>query len=239
MDVARTSILVAMEGLMGAGKSSLLSDYQVFHKSLKNPPFELKVVEECLHDFTHFRSWDKLRYHNPLALSYSEPEKYSTLTELHITRCINDNFKKHLQTLPSDSPLPRVILTDRGLFSSGIFINWGKKQKTITEFAYDFLMHEVRCLMGETLKSCALERGYAAVFFLDVDPVICQQRIMRRGRSFEQELEVDTLIDLQNVYSEYFQRELKEMFPCCEVEMCPEPSLSDLHQYLCQLVSEY
>ena len=192
-----TTILVGVDGQIGGGKSTLIHRAAVEHEKKKYKSFSLQVINEAVEEYTSFGE------HNPLALAYENPEKNQPFCELYIARTGSRWFRKELRkTNQEEKAEYHVVLTDRTLLSPLPFIELGYKHRFMNKFVFDFLWLETCLQAQKTLKFENLA-GYSGIFCLETDPPIALERIRRRGRSYEQEIEENYLINLNLEYQQH------------------------------------
>lgn len=191
--------LIVCEGLIGAGKTSLLEAFVQEHHSR----FHLELIPEGLYNFNKSGSY------NPLELSYEDPEKNFGICQIHIIRVINDLFnraiyhfrRKYLGVNTPTQKKPLIILADRSLFSPLVFAANAHANGVISSFVSDFLSQEAFYLAGQSYRRANIfVRG---VFYLDVEPAECLNRCNKRGRSYETGLTEEYLTDLREQYMEH------------------------------------
>jgi deoxyadenosine/deoxycytidine kinase len=186
LTMSRTKVyLFSVEGLIGAGKSTIIDKLQEITDNLleQDLPFSVVTIRECLEEFTSFHG------HNPLELSYENPIMNAPLAQVHFTQSINKVvlFKK-LKPL-FDSTMKQwkndtlVVVTDRSLFSPLPFIQTLYANGRISGFAHDFLIDYTLRKAKDTLKSLNLQ--ISGIYYVDTPIDICMTRVANRGRVFE------------------------------------------------------
>ena len=165
-------------------------------------------------DFTTFRGQNDV-LHNPLALSYYEPQTNKSLCQLHIIRSINQQFRRCMSTTApaapkSDDPADvlanrtRVVVTDRSLLSPLAFVESAYAQGSIGAFARDFLLEETLQMARHTLKETGFSEGYSGIFFMQEEAETCMERVRKRARPYElASLDVECLNRLSAHYEVY------------------------------------
>lgn len=209
--IKRAIKLVAVEGNIGSGKSTLIEKLCRQHESDELAERARYVVVPILEDVKQFSKYGQ---HDPLALALENPPANRPLCELHITKCINEHFRRvvlssssttHLQhQSPAPAPeKPVLLLTERTLFSPLAFIEAAYKEKAISGFARDYLREETRARGQATLDTFNLH--YDGILFLDVEADTCLTRIRHRGRQNEKALSLAGLKTLEEAYREHLE----------------------------------
>ena len=180
-------IIISIEGLIGAGKSTLVS----FLKDIKlEDTFFVNEPVEEFQTFYHF---------NPLETQKLNP----FATQLHIIRCL----KKQYNNLIEKSNGARVIITDRCLNSSIVFIDTLYRTGCINDFEKKLL----ETIVQETKDEIKLVEP-DAIFFLTASPEVCHQRALFRNRVSELDnISNDYLNKLNESYLKYFVEKCKNI----------------------------
>ena len=157
-------LIVCVEGLIGAGKSSLLQSIVSTEK--------LKVAIEPVHEFRCLDGY------NPLSIMYSN--KKEVITVQAYINCILRNY----WTEQLDACFPeQILVSEKSLYSTRIFSDNLKGMGVLSDFQYHFLNYQ----MQQSIDSLALpEYGADKLFFLDVPVETCFQRMIARGRLGEE-----------------------------------------------------
>jgi len=169
---------ISIEGNIGAGKSSLV---RYLEKSSRlDATFYPEPVEE----------WKNFHGYNMLDVMYRDMNKYAMVFQV-----LAYNTMKTIRLKPFTTRykiLERSVETTVFCFSklqlSLGYIN--PIEKLVIEH-----MYETDCLPP-------MDR----IFYLKTDPLVCYERLKRRGRSEESGISLDYLCKLHKVYDEYIQR---------------------------------
>lgn len=177
--------IVCVEGLIGAGKSTLID-------SLEND-ISFKIVHEPVEEFTKFAN------HNPLKLQ-NESSRYNdvALVQMYIIGAVERRWK---ETLANCSP-NQIIISDRSLYSPNIFSRTLRRRGDISSFAHDFLVAQA----DDAIRKVGLS-DFAAdqLFFLDTPPEECLVRIKKRARPEEICCDMSYLCDLNAAMVDYIE----------------------------------
>ena len=172
---------VALEGIIGAGKTYLLSkiENEIEKETL---PFSCLTVNEFLDDYTTFQSF------NPLALAYDNPRANAAISQLHIIECLNQRFQEKVinclrekQNAWKNDTL--VIISDRSLYSPLVFTQALHNEGVFNRFVYDYIMENALKKACQTVNALSLKLD--GVYFLDVSVPVCMKRLQDRGRMYE------------------------------------------------------
>jgi len=174
---------LSVEGLIGAGKSTVLR-----HLSSM-----IKTVDEPLHLYRRFER------HNPLLQSYKNLKCDGPIAQLHILRTACEHYNKAL------SILHPFTVSDRCSESSLVFIETYRALGIFSDFTADYLTDFLNTLLVGTVRPDTF-------VFLDTPPQLCQQRIEDRSRSEETggrcTVEFQTALRVQ--YLKFFERANQE-----------------------------
>ena len=170
--------IVVLEGPIAAGKSSLLNRLK---SSVEDT--ELLFVEEPVEKWTELLTYFYGKKKGALAL-----QTYIAATQ----------FEKLNEALQAK---PKLIVTDRYIDSSLFtYVPVLKKEGWISESDKESLE-----IILEQYKNC-LPPHEVYRYFLGTDMDICQQRIQKRGRAFEQQVKYDYLSSLESAYIQWRQK---------------------------------
>ena len=158
-----TPTIVCMEGLIAAGKSTLLSAL---------PLTEFRVVLEPVEKFQNFAG------HTPLQKFYQDMGKQAFTLQTYINQVFKNHWREHLTACKTE----QIIVSERSLYSTNIFFLNLRDMGCLDAFQYDFLKTQVQ----ESIDSLGLpEYGADKLFILGVPPEECQWRMTVRDRPKE------------------------------------------------------
>lgn len=170
----KSKLYVAIEGNIGAGKSTLVRRLQ---EKLQGS-VSYHVVEEPVHFFTSAILGGK--EYNPLAEYYKEPFLNAFPFQLWVNNC----YSKQLCNLSAQTSDDDVIIVERSIHSTNIFLDTNREQGYFSEFSYQYLLNELNknivAYFGEKNQF-----GPDKVFYLDTPFSICLGRIQQRNREGE------------------------------------------------------
>lgn len=164
---------VVVTGLPGAGKSYLLSQYDLdlISRSQKD---KYVIIKEPIELFSNFNCKSKQTM-KPLEIMYSGSDPSGPiLTQLHIL----DTYKQVLQEMKMQDDIIR--LWDHSLDDSHVFTNTLYTQKKISDFGYQYALKRYT-----NLKEKYAKFDMDAVLFLDVGIDVCLERQVKRNRTME------------------------------------------------------
>jgi len=172
--------IYTVEGNIGSGKSTLLS-------KLKNDDKNIIIIQEPVDD------WMKLKNKNNESLFkcfYENPEKYSFLFQIHI---MNTRFEKILNYNKDQTIIcERSIMTDINIFVEAL-----KELQQMNEFEYIVIKN-----LYETLLKLSQFKA-DGIIYLQVDPLICFDRIKSRNREAEDSISLEYLQILHNKHQDW------------------------------------
>jgi deoxyadenosine/deoxycytidine kinase len=208
--------LLAIEGLIAAGKTTLIQDIKIHYDTLDKPQFNLHIIGEALDQYTHYNGntmENQKKQHNPLALSYGDPNKNLGFCQIHIIRSINNFFNERIAAIKQETAeqsLPTVIVADRSLLSPLPFIHTAFELGYLSDFAKEFLEAETMTWAENTLKEHLLL--YTGIYYLTENSTVCLKRSQERGREYEAKLSQHYMSMLQQKYHVFLSWWQQEAF---------------------------
>ena len=124
------SLYVSVEGLVGAGKMTLLQEIEKPYPTT-NLFGKVCVIEEPVAAFCDYKG-----QFNPLYLNYTHPERNTAMAQLHIIHCATNHFDFEVNRAWKAS----LILSERSPLASQVFVNNCYHNGTISEFTRSFLI---------------------------------------------------------------------------------------------------
>ena len=183
-------IYISLEGNVGAGKSTVL----------RKLGGDLRKVEEPYEVFT---KWGR---HNPLLLSCQDPSRNLPLAQLHI---IQSSFRWYQQVTERFAEAKYgsqpIYLSERSVCSTEVFVRALHRMGRLSDFSKDYLLAVIMDLGRQSYPQ--LYPDY--VIYLDVDPAVCQERMMFRNTDTDFSLGSEYLRIMKEVHDEYFHRQPK------------------------------
>lgn len=174
-------IYVAIEGLVGSGKSTLCD-------ALSNLKYKsLNVLREPVEAFQTYKN------HNPLKLAYEDPKHNAAITQIHIIQSSHSHYSKALDT--SDTEVSHII-TERSMESPSVFIEANRFRGTHTEFVADYL-YDYWDEYNTRVRSPDI------IIYLNASPELCMTRIIARSREGEQHCDLTYLRYMKLAYENY------------------------------------
>ena len=151
-----------IEGLIGAGKSYLLSHLKEIHAHNRQYLF----IDEPAHLFQHFRE------HKVFSLLGKNPQKYAICSQLHIIRALSKYYHEQSQLLDPK----QILVTERFHTSPVVFTNALYRQGYLTLFARD-LLEDI-----SQEYSARVKLQVEGVYYLATDVDTCLKHIQIRNR---------------------------------------------------------
>ena len=176
------SFYVSVEGIVGAGKMTLLQEIEKTYPTT-NLFGKVCVIEEPVAAFCDYKG-----QFNPLYLNYTHPEQNMAMAQLHIIHCATNHFDFEVNRAGKGS----LILSERSPLASQVFVNNCYHNGTISEFTRSFLIDE--CHMSAPV--CKPDMYIK----LDTPLDMCLNRIGIRNRDGEQVLDKQWLSSLNMEY---------------------------------------
>lgn len=186
-----------IDGLIGAGKSTLL---ERFARSYRFGDVNVIFLPELVEEYNTYNGY------NPLQLSYQDPWGSGAFTQLHIIREVNRQIRDSVERIYSNwendaSQKPLLVIGDRSIFSPLVFINSMESQGFLSAFTCKFLIDEAEREYTATMVKCNLQP--VGMFYLHALPSVCKDRIIKRGRWYEQQITLTSLQVLENCYEKF------------------------------------
>lgn len=206
-------LTVALEGIVGAGKTSLFEGLK--SNAAFNANLDVNYLDEPLEKFQSF-----LHQHNPLKNSYQFPKSDAAIAQLHITNVLAE----HLENAFSLSS--QVNLFDRGPETGLVFVNAYRDMGYFSPFATDFILHH----LAQSIQS-KFRPGF--IIYLDTSLDLALDRIAIRDRFEEAKFDRNFLAALKENYEKYLE---KQQIPVVKIEISPETQLKEIiHQASCAI----
>ena len=163
------SCVVALEGLIGAGKTTLMDNLRWTLRN-KNVPFTVGFIREPADLFNRYGTMTGC-WHAPLELMYKDPIQNLPMAQMHIVRESSSWYKSLIKSQRNQGF--DFIITERSIESPPIFIEAAYAAGHLSCFSRDFLLDEWRSLFD-------LYFAPNAIFYLDVGVDSCLDRIAER-----------------------------------------------------------
>ena len=191
--------IFVLEGNISAGKTTLLEHIE----TLKNP--NIFVLKEPVDVWTSVRDSDG---ENILEKFYKDAKTYAFPFQILA-------FHTRLQTLKKvieENPNVDVILCERSLHADGhIFAKMLYDDGMIDEISYK--IYQKMYLDG------IAQFPLAGVIYLDVEPEICAERIIKRGRSGEENIPIEYLQRCHKYHRDWLTTEQSyPVFPYTDID---------------------
>ena len=190
----KSKFVFALEGNIGAGKTTVLNilKEKLSHKhNLIYAPEPVESFKFSEINGTIFRPLDAF-YHNPV--------RYGESFQWWVRRCYEDQ----LQSLAKISTNENVIIVDRGIYSSSIFVKAQVETGSINELGGAVLLHEINKTI-ERYYGKMDKFGVDKLYYLDTPIEQCMKNLQTRNRHEEtsykdmkRHLEI-----IQSYYKEY------------------------------------
>lgn len=166
--------LFIIEGNIGAGKSTLLN---LLEKSFQNVYAIYEPVDK----------WKNIGGANLLGDFYSAPERWGFTFELY---SMFSKIKMLRDAMLSDA---EIIIMERSILSDHVFqnVSYNLEKIDLKELA---ILEEIRAFFFQDMPKID------GIIYLNTKPVECLQRIKRRKRNEEQNIDINYLIQLEKEF---------------------------------------
>lgn len=166
--------LFIIEGNIGAGKSTLLN---LLEKSFQNVYAIYEPVDK----------WKNIGGANLLGDFYSTPERWGFTFELY---SMFSKIKILRDAMLSDA---EIIIMERSILSDHVFqnVSYNLEKIDLKELA---ILEEIRAFFFQDMPKID------GIIYLNTNPAECLQRIKRRKRNEEQNIDINYLIQLEKEF---------------------------------------
>lgn len=166
--------LFIIEGNIGAGKSTLLN---LLEKSFQNVYVIYEPVDK----------WKNIGGANLLGDFYSTPERWGFTFELY---SMFSKIKILRDAMLSDA---EIIIMERSILSDHVFqnVSYNLEKIDLKELA---ILEEIRAFFFQDMPKID------GIIYLNTNPAECLQRIKRRKRNEEQNIDINYLIQLEKEF---------------------------------------
>jgi deoxyadenosine/deoxycytidine kinase len=177
--------IFVLEGNISAGKTTLLEHIE----SMNHP--KIVVLKEPVDAWTSVRDKDG---ENILEKYYKDPKTYAFPFQILAFHTRLQSIKKAIE----DNPIADVILCERSLHADGhIFAKMLYDDGLIDEISYR--------IYQKMYEDGISQFPLAGIIYLDVSPEICAERIVKRGRSGEEGIQLAYLKKCHNYHEEWLK----------------------------------
>ena len=183
---------IFFDGNIGAGKTTILnkSCELMMKKGLR-----IKIISENYKEFDKYGAG-----HQPLTLSSRDPLRNYVASQLHVHRCMLQNFRKQIKQEKSET----IFICDRGIFSHLAFIYAAFNSNVVSQFTNDFLIESSLNQIKKVFKDDAnIQLDILGLVFIYCSPEKCLERSKRRVRPFEDDLNLPYLEALDHGHEKY------------------------------------
>jgi len=211
------TVLISIEGNIGAGKSTTLYRLQQIFNNEINPPHTIEFVTEPVERWSGDVESDNLLSHY-----YVDPEKYAFPFQMMAYTTQLDELYKSIKKQPA------IVLSERSLESNHeIFTKMLRNEGKI-----DTIHYKIYCENADTCRRlCPHPITTDAVIYLRTRPEVCVERVQKRGREGEERITLDYL---KNCH-EYHENWLGKM----PAEQCLVLDANEniLYLHLCEILN--
>ena len=169
----KRNFILALEGNISSGKSTVINALKNHFKNDKRIVF----AEEPLADFSHAEL--NGRTYKPLQDFYENKRRQALAFQIYVGECYKKQLKELLQSTTEQS----IIIMDRAIYSSKIFINSLNEQKCISDFARDLLVKMTDDTINTYLGGNKF--GFERLYYLNTPVEECMRRLKKRNRKEE------------------------------------------------------
>jgi deoxyadenosine/deoxycytidine kinase len=180
---------IAIEGNIGAGKTTLAHQFVNYCNQYHSIKFQLH--QEPVSEWKSFG----LHKTNLLKLTYENPEKYSFDFQISalLTKC------EQLQDFIV-SKKPNILVERTIDAQKKVFIPILKLNNSVTNYQHELLIR----LMSFQIENTGLKPNL--IIYIRTTPEVAQQRIIKRDRIEEKDINILYLQQLHNKYEEWLQK---------------------------------
>ena len=166
--------IITLEGIIGAGKTLLLSKLE---KHLANENISnVSLVSEPVDLFKHFLTTEGVVL-NPLEMFYQNTKENATAFQFHVLECYDKWLFDLYQSIPNR---PWNIIIDRGVYSTKIFCDVLHEQGHLGELDIQLLNKKLETMLCKYFENKKF--GTDKIFFLNtsIDTSIAHMKTRNR-----------------------------------------------------------
>lgn len=222
------NIIIAIEGNIGGGKSTLLYILKQYIK--KNNINNIFIVEEPVH------IWESTGI---LKEFYLQKDKYAGLFQIFVLETLVEALKKTMQLCAKAcsniclKDKKNIIITERSLDSTRwVFAKMLYDNKEISDVEMNCYLHIYNTIDKKYLPS--------AVIYLNTDIETCNKRIIKRGREGES-ISKEYLANC-DIYYKQMINNIKNKSPVLEIESYDNDdidNIEDINGQICKQIIEF
>ena len=176
--IARSEMLLVVEGNIGAGKSTFL-------RKLKERYPSIQVFEEAIDEWNTYTDNEM----SLLKAFYTDPTKYAFPLQMAI---LLSRVNQIRNLNPNDfNVVERSVFTDIQVFGRTLY-----RQKRLSEVEYKIIC--------DWVQMCQSLYKIDAFVYIDVEPNVCQHRVKIREREGEESINLGYLQEIDQAHREWF-----------------------------------
>ena len=209
----------AIEGIIASGKSTLI-DYITKHQQ------NVSCFQEPVAKFQKYQSKFSSLSHNPLRNSYERSISDASIAQCHIIDISEMHYSK--LNLLAESNKKDILITERSVLSPLMFIACYYYLDVFSPFVTDYVsayfFQKLMCNANMLLPDIFI--------YLDIEPVLCQERIKKRSRVGEEHCSLS--------YQEMLSRCHKEclsIFPNVHIIQITDQSVEKLAEQVSEIIA--
>lgn len=192
--------IIAVEGLIGAGKTTFLKNHAQ------------KIIPNTNTIFEPINQWTNTNYiydntpnddMNILLKLYKNPSRYSYSFQNWVLFTRAQQIETYLNTKPKKN---EYILMERSFASANIFAQVLHEQKLLTNMEMN--------MFKQIHQTYSQKYNNTKYIYLQCKPNICMERIQKRNRKEEQFINLEYLHKLQTKHENWFTYLKKQKIPC-------------------------
>ena len=195
------STVIAIEGIIGCGKTTLMGKLKEIFKNEGNIYF----FDEPLESFQTYELFDGNKI-NPLDLYYKDIKLNAFAFQMFVLRCYDRLLEKIATTIPKDKH--SFIVMDRSIYSARVFCEVLFENNYISSFAldlYEKFVSEVIRKYYDFSKPLGVDK----IFYMKLPVDFCVINLKKRSRSCEVETSENMKeyqLVLENKYDKFLQK---------------------------------
>ena len=187
--------LIMMEGLIGAGKTTFLKNYEKI--SSKFPNKKIALILEPIEE------WQGNNKYNIdlLDLMYKDIKKYVGIFQIYV---LSSHFNNMLSIINSSDA--EIFIMERSIYSS---------RYVFTEMHRDAGNIDDQTMLIIEEQFASIDKMFIIpdeIFYMDTTPEVCFERIKKRARPQEKNITIEYLRMIEKQYSKMFEI-IKEKYP--------------------------
>jgi deoxyadenosine/deoxycytidine kinase len=186
--------IISIEGNIGSGKSTILDKIEdAYHQMGRT---DVVILREPVNEWSSFKDCDiSGKEKTILELFYQDSQKYSFVFQILVYLSIKNSIQKAILQHPEC----KIIICERSILASrNVFAKMLKNDGLMSNVEYQVYEKFVSDREGDDMP---FEPD--AIVYLDADPSVCLNRIGRRNRQGESNIDIEYMEKCKTFHNEW------------------------------------